>query len=68
MDGNARFEYFKQVVSIEPVKELFAQYTNKLGHVGIALITFLYVDFLDTSVSHYAPARTHLLACFSLML
>jgi AGZA family xanthine/uracil permease-like MFS transporter len=49
--GDARFEYFKQVVNIEPVNALLAQFTNQLGEVGIALITFLYVDFLDTSVS-----------------
>jgi AGZA family xanthine/uracil permease-like MFS transporter len=47
--GNARFEYFKQVVNIEPVNMVLAQFTDHLGHVGIALITFLYVDFLDTS-------------------
>jgi AGZA family xanthine/uracil permease-like MFS transporter len=48
-EGDARFEYFKQVVNIESVNELLAQYTGNLSHVGVALITFLYVDFLDTS-------------------
>lgn len=50
-DGDARFEYFKQVVNVEPVNALLAQFTSQLGEVGVALITFLYVDFLDTSVS-----------------
>ena len=51
VDGNARFEYFKQVVSIEKIDLLLANYTNELSQVGVALVTFLYVDFLDTSVS-----------------
>jgi AGZA family xanthine/uracil permease-like MFS transporter len=48
-EGDARFEYFKQVINIESVNELLAQYTGNLSHVGVALITFFYVDFLDTS-------------------
>ncbi|CAB9496754.1 Adenine/guanine permease AZG1 [Seminavis robusta] len=47
--GNERFEYFKKVVSIEPLDKLLANYTSDLGSVGVALFTFLYVDFLDTS-------------------
>jgi AGZA family xanthine/uracil permease-like MFS transporter len=50
-EGDARFEYFKQIVSIEPVNKLLAPFTSDLGDVAVALITFLYVDFLDTSVS-----------------
>ena len=49
-EGDARFEYFKQVVRVEPLDKLLAQYTGNLSDVGVALITFLYVDFLDTSV------------------
>ena len=49
--GDARFDYFKQVVNIEPLDKLLAPYTNDMNDVGIALFTFLYVDFLDTSVS-----------------
>jgi adenine/guanine/hypoxanthine permease len=48
--GDARFEYFKQVVSIEKLDKVLAPFTNDLKNVGIALFTFLYVDFLDTSV------------------
>lgn len=48
--GDARFEYFKQVVDIAPVNLLLAQYTKDLAGAGLALFTMLYVDFLDTSV------------------
>lgn len=48
--GDARFDYFKQVISIEPLDNVFAPYTSDLSDVGVALFTFLYVDFLDTSV------------------
>jgi len=47
--GNARFEYFSKVVSIEPVNSLLLNYTSDLKTVAGALITFLYIDFLDTS-------------------
>jgi adenine/guanine/hypoxanthine permease len=48
--GDARFEYFKQIVSVETLDLVVAQYTSDLGRVGVAMFTFLYVDFLDTSV------------------
>lgn len=48
--GDARFEYFKQVVDIAPVNLLLTQYTKNLAGAGLALFTMLYVDFLDTSV------------------
>lgn len=48
-EGNARFDYFKQVVRIEPLDKLFANYTSDISSVVVALFTFLYVDFLDTS-------------------
>ena len=57
-EGDARFEYFKQVVSIEPIDKLLVPFTNELGEVGVALITFLYVDFLDTSGTLLALAST----------
>ena len=47
--GDARFEYFKQVVPIEKLDELLVPYTSDLKSAGVALVTFLYVDFLDTS-------------------
>lgn len=48
--GDARFDYFKQVVSIERFDQLLANFTGDLKDAGVALFTFLYVDFLDTSV------------------
>lgn len=49
--GNERFDYFKQVVRIEKLDKLLANFTSDMSGVGVALFTFLYVDFLDTSVS-----------------
>jgi adenine/guanine/hypoxanthine permease len=49
-EGDARFDYFKQVVRIEPFNQLLAQYTGDMKGVWGALATFVYVDFLDTSV------------------
>ena len=41
---------FVMIVKVETLDNVLAQFTNDLGEVGIALFTFLYVDFLDTSV------------------
>ena len=49
-EGDARFEYFKQVVRIEELDKLLANFSSDFSGVGVALFTFLYVDFLDTSV------------------
>jgi AGZA family xanthine/uracil permease-like MFS transporter len=50
--GNARFEYFKEVVSIESLDKIAGKWDFS-GATGsdyaVALITLLYVDFLDTS-------------------
>ena len=37
--GDARFEYFKKVVSVEPMDMVLAPFTNNLSHVGVALFT-----------------------------
>jgi len=50
--GDARFDYFKKVVSVEPLNLITGQFTDDLSQskeVFIAFLTFLYVDFLDTS-------------------
>jgi AGZA family xanthine/uracil permease-like MFS transporter len=39
--GNERFEYFKQIVAVEGVSNVFAPFTSDLGQVGVALFTFL---------------------------
>lgn len=47
--GEARFDYFKQVVNIEPINELLANYSGDLKTAGTALVTFFFIDFLDTT-------------------
>lgn len=47
--GNVRFDYFKQVVDIEPLNLLVANYSGDLKSAGLALVTFFFVDFLDTT-------------------
>jgi AGZA family xanthine/uracil permease-like MFS transporter len=50
--GDSRFEYFKQIASIESLDKVFAKYDfsgARGGDYTIGLITLLYVDFLDTS-------------------
>lgn len=39
--GDERFEYFKQVVSIEGMDKVLAPFTNELNSIGVALVTFL---------------------------
>lgn len=48
--GDARYEFFKKVAFIQPVGTVLTPYTHNLSNVGLALFTFLYVDFLDTTV------------------
>ena len=48
-EGDARFDYFQQVVNVEGMSSILTPFTQELSEVGVALITFLYVDFLDTS-------------------
>ena len=47
--GDAKFEYFSKVVSIEPLDKLWVQYSGDLSGAGIALVTFFFIDFLDTT-------------------
>jgi len=50
--GDAKFDYFKKIVSVEKLDMITNQFTSDLGEskdIALALITFLYVDFLDTS-------------------
>lgn len=39
--GDARFDYFAQVVSVEPLNRVLTPFTTDLGPVGVALVTFL---------------------------
>ncbi|KAI2817903.1 hypothetical protein CBS115989_5639 [Aspergillus niger] len=59
--GNSMFDFFKQVVTFHPIKHtLVAQDWDITGHgsqFGLAFITFLYVDILDTTGTLYSMAR-----------
>ncbi|EAU30286.1 hypothetical protein ATEG_09149 [Aspergillus terreus NIH2624] len=59
--GNSMFDFFKQVVTFHPIKHtLAAQEWDISGHggqFGLAFITFLYVDILDTTGTLYSMAR-----------
>jgi AGZA family xanthine/uracil permease-like MFS transporter len=47
--GDARFDYFSNVVALEPLNKVIVQYSSNLSEVGVALLTFFFVDFLDTT-------------------
>ncbi|KAL4576080.1 hypothetical protein LXL04_012168 [Taraxacum kok-saghyz] len=58
--GDAAFQYFKQVVDVHKIKStagaLSFSNINK-GYFWEALVTFLYVDILDTTGTLYSMAR-----------
>eukprot|EP01083_Nonionella_stella_P224377 798748_1 len=59
--GNARFEFFQKVVSVETLEKIFAKYNfSQIAGADyvIALITFLYEDFLYTSGTLLAMVST----------
>lgn len=47
--GNARFDYFQKVVDITGLDMIITPFTSDLAGAGVAIVTMLYVDFLDTS-------------------
>ncbi|RAH67886.1 NCS2 family permease [Aspergillus aculeatinus CBS 121060] len=59
--GDSRFDFFKKVVTFHPItRTLVAQEWNISGHgakFGLAFISFLYVDILDTTGTLYSMAR-----------
>lgn len=59
--GTSMFDFFKKVVTFHPIKHTLAvQEWNISGHggqFGLAFITFLYVDILDTTGTMYSMAR-----------
>ncbi|XP_057738186.1 adenine/guanine permease AZG1 [Arachis stenosperma] len=58
--GNAAHEYFKKVVDIHSIKSTAGALSFKginTGHFWEALVTFLYVDILDTTGTLYSMAR-----------
>ncbi|KAF9574295.1 hypothetical protein EC968_007064 [Mortierella alpina] len=58
-EGNHAFEYFKQIVSFHPIQSIFWKMDFQLGssEVWVALLTFLYVDLLDTTATMYSMAK-----------
>lgn len=62
VEGDARFEFFRQVVSFHPITHtLNAQQWDLSGSYGssfaLALCTFLYVDIIDCTATLYSMAR-----------
>lgn len=59
--GNSSYQYFKQVVDVHLIKSTAGALSFKgimgKGHFWEALITFLYVDILDTTGTLYSMAR-----------
>jgi len=57
--GDQMFDYFKQVVTFRPMQNTLARFNFDLStsDVWIALITFLYVDIMDTTGTLYSMAR-----------
>lgn len=47
--GDMRFDYFTKIVSVEPMNLITAQFSSDLKAAGVALITFFFIDFLDTT-------------------
>ncbi|KAI9269830.1 permease family-domain-containing protein [Sporodiniella umbellata] len=56
--GNMMFEYFKKVVTVHDMKYTLGQFNFDLSgkDIWIALITFLYVDIMDTTGTMYSMA------------
>ncbi|KAL4244170.1 nucleobase:cation symporter-2 (NCS2) family protein [Abortiporus biennis] len=57
--GDASFDFFKKVVTFRPLKLIgnAIDYHYSKGRVWYALITFLYVDILDTTGTLYSMAK-----------
>ncbi|KAK0205332.1 permease family-domain-containing protein [Desarmillaria ectypa] len=57
--GDVLFDYFKKVVTFHPLTRVgnTIDYNYGNGRVWYALITFLYVDILDTTGTLYAMAK-----------
>lgn len=57
--GDAAFEFFKKVVTFRPLERVgnVLDYHYGNGRVWYALVTFLYVDILDTTGTLYSMAK-----------
>ncbi|KZZ90010.1 Xanthine/uracil/vitamin C permease [Ascosphaera apis ARSEF 7405] len=60
-EGDDNFNFFKKVVTFHKIEKLLTQQEWNIGgassQFGLAFITFLYVDILDTTGTLYAMAR-----------
>lgn len=56
--GDSNFNFFKQVVAFHPIRKTLNvfEWDASSGQFWIALITFLYVDIMDTTGTLYAMA------------
>ncbi|KAG0267705.1 hypothetical protein BG011_000016 [Mortierella polycephala] len=57
--GNDSFDYFKKVVTFHPIQTTMAKMDFQLdsAEIWVALITFLYVDIMDTTGTLYSMAK-----------
>ncbi|KAI9229300.1 MAG: permease family-domain-containing protein [Piptocephalis tieghemiana] len=57
--GNRGWEYFKQVVDVHPIQMTAGalEFDLTSGEIWVALITFLYVDILDTTGTMFSMAK-----------
>ncbi|KAL0932981.1 purine transporter [Colletotrichum truncatum] len=60
-EGDARFEFFKNVVSFHPIQNtlnvLDWDVTKNSSQFALALFTFLYVDIIDATATLYSMVR-----------
>ncbi|KJR80423.1 MFS transporter, AGZA family, xanthine/uracil permease [Sporothrix schenckii 1099-18] len=61
-EGEARWDFFKQIVAFTPIKHVLAAQQWDLSgangaHFVMALFTFLYVDIVDCTATLYSMAR-----------
>lgn len=62
MEGEYRFQFFKQVVHFQPIRSVLGVQDWDLSgingsHFALALFTFLYVDIIDCTATLYSMAR-----------
>ncbi|KAI8380307.1 permease family-domain-containing protein [Blakeslea trispora] len=57
--GDLMFNFFKKVVTLHPLKHVLGKFNFDLStkEIWIALITFLYVDIMDTTGTMYSMAN-----------
>ncbi|GAB0141008.1 hypothetical protein EsHS_00001615 [Epichloe bromicola] len=60
-EGNARFDFFKQIVAWHPMQKTLNQLDWTFDNTGsqfvLALFTFLYVDIIDATATLYSMVR-----------